>query len=75
MISEMAYDYSDYAIGNLQGRPSHGGNEAEIFIIPILGGNFEFFWGGILILGRTKCFCQFREEENVIFLGAEENVV
>jgi len=34
---------------SIQGRPSHGGNEAEIFIIPILGGeilnfyeNFEF---------------------------------
>jgi len=23
-----------------QGHPSHGGNEAEIFIIPILGGKF-----------------------------------
>jgi len=25
-----------------QRRPSHGGNEAEIFIIGILWGNFEF---------------------------------
>ena len=25
-----------------QGRPSHRGNEAEIFIIPILGGNLAF---------------------------------
>ena len=24
-----------------QGRPSHGGNEAEIFMIPILGGNLS----------------------------------
>ena len=30
----------------LQGRPSHEGNEAEIFIIPILGGEFG-------ILGET----------------------
>jgi len=26
----------------LQGHPSHGVNEAEIFIIPILGGNLTF---------------------------------
>jgi len=32
-----------------QGRPSHGGNEAEIFIILILGGKFG-------ILGGNKMF-------------------
>ena len=32
------------------------GNEAKIFIIPILGGKFG-------ILGGTKCFCQFRRME------------
>jgi len=29
----------------MQGRPSHEGNEAEIFIIPILGGKFGILGG------------------------------
>jgi len=32
------------------------GNEAEIFMIPILGGKFG-------IVGGTKFFCQFRGKE------------
>jgi len=32
-----------YNFGAQQGRPSHGGNEAEIFIIAILGGKENLF--------------------------------
>ena len=49
-----------------QGRPSHGGNEAEIFIFLILGK----FW----ILGERNVFVNLGGKEMYIFLR-EENVV
>ena len=55
-----------FGVLHSQGHPSHGGNEAEIFIIPILGGEFG-------ILGGTKCFCQFKGEGKVNnFLGGRK---
>jgi len=41
----------------IQGRQSHGGNEAELFIIAILGENF------FAILGEEH-FLRFRGKEN-----------
>jgi len=37
--------------------PSHGGNEAEIFIIAMLGGTFAILGGNNFfdILGGSKC--------------------
>ena len=52
----------------VQGRPSHGVNETEIFIIPNLGRKFG-------ILGSNTCFCQFSWVGNVKILKGEENSV
>jgi len=40
----MAYSNTELPVGDIvTGRPSHGGNEAKIFIMPILGGKINFF--------------------------------
>ena len=52
-----------------QGRPSHEGNEAEIFIIPILVGKFGILEGERNVFvnlgreGKVNTCC--REEENL----------
>jgi len=43
----------DQEVGLHAGASIPWGNEAEIFIIAILGGKLAF-------LGENKCFCQFR---------------
>ena len=44
--------------GGILGRPSHGGNEAEIFIIAILGGIVSF-----AILGEKTIFAFYGESK------------
>jgi len=58
----------DFLRDSGQGHPSHGRNEAEIFIIAILGRKTAILGGKIAILREETTFCHYREEHFLVRL-------